>query len=221
MWTYKDNELYHYGVLGMKWGVRKQQYSYPKNATRLQKKAFRTQVKGFELEEKALDSKDGSRRQKRYFKKADRYNAKYKALNAKDTHKRVRDAVDRSWQKDLKQLNSIYKNQKDATNKLKKDALSSYRNGNITKKEYRQYKSSIRKKSREVRTRDYDAKIDLAYKYTKMHQYNNMEYAKIAKGENSASYKRGKRLFESNEVAYSNMIIKKTSKDHYNVLYWY
>lgn len=30
MWTYNYNELYHYGVKGMKWGVRRASKKYEK-----------------------------------------------------------------------------------------------------------------------------------------------------------------------------------------------
>lgn len=53
MWTYNySNELYHYGVLGMKWGIRRAKY-YKSRAGKIAAKSFKYDIKSERLAKKA------------------------------------------------------------------------------------------------------------------------------------------------------------------------
>lgn len=89
MWTYNyTNELYHHGVKGMKWGVRKakEEYRTAKSASKEARKQFSKAGKGFGL--KALSEAEAARKP---MYEADmntlHAKAKFKAAKAKSDEK--------------------------------------------------------------------------------------------------------------------------------------
>ena len=77
MWEYNySEELYHYGVLGMTWGVRrgnasKAFYKAVKKANQIDEKATKKKVKGSKLEYKGLKKQANSTSEKKYKKGID------------------------------------------------------------------------------------------------------------------------------------------------------
>ena len=81
-----NEELYHYGVLGMKWGVRRNSSkAFAKasaKADRLKKKAIKTNLKSAKLQKKALKKETSATSEKQY-KKAREMQFKANKLNLK------------------------------------------------------------------------------------------------------------------------------------------
>lgn len=87
---YNDNELYHYGIKGMKWGVRKkrklskdEKREY-KTATKLNK-----QMRKVSIEEAAI-VKSANRRLRRQDKKINKNNTKIKKLESKSPNNKTK-----------------------------------------------------------------------------------------------------------------------------------
>lgn len=82
--VYRDGELYHYGVLGMKWGVRKAVYKSSKNE-RLRKRALDYDRKSAQLTKRAekTHAKEDLDRANRKATRAATYDKKAAKLNKK------------------------------------------------------------------------------------------------------------------------------------------
>lgn len=83
----RDEQLSHYGVVGMKWGVRRGNYStaYAKSSKKLKKlndKAAKTRLKSAKLEKKALSKEVKATSEKKY-QKARKLQFKANKLNLK------------------------------------------------------------------------------------------------------------------------------------------
>lgn len=87
LYEMSNDELYHYGVLGMKWGVRRGSASraFAKastKATKLKKKASKLQLKSAKLQKKSLKKEMHAKNEKQY-QKARKIQFKANKLNLK------------------------------------------------------------------------------------------------------------------------------------------
>ena len=72
----KDDELTHFGVLGMKWGKRKTSYSSTELSDRQKKRASKAYAKEMGKTSKSISGSDLEYRLKAYNKTADEWNTK-------------------------------------------------------------------------------------------------------------------------------------------------
>lgn len=94
-----DKELYHYGVKGMKWGVRKSEY---KSMTKEQKKQARNDYKA----DKKWIKKNVNRRTylKAWNNEVDEFNANLPTINKKLVGNKTREQYDQVYRNEMNRL---------------------------------------------------------------------------------------------------------------------
>lgn len=129
-WKPPENELYHYGVLGMKWGVRKARSYMFKGASDDPKKARFNQEK-YHIQTAIVNDKAS--------RKLERLNMRYQKKQAK---------ADRQFDKAERKANSLFASKKSADRAFRKASKSQFKANKAAakgKRWYEQMQTSYKK----------------------------------------------------------------------------